>query len=199
MVPREPMRQRVAKAVRQALAATPGANYEDHNADATISLPIRGSDKCTMNGRPNEAGCLPFSAYMAACERIRREHPEVRNIILTSEDPAYFHEWPAWANGTLGKYEWRFILNSDDVHQGTGGNIGGKFSDSLFRRQKLTPSDILLSMLSSFYLQMHSRFLVLSPHSNWHRLIHTVAAYGCSTSTKLELIMMKQAALRRLG
>mmetsp|Transcript_16468 Transcript_16468/g.62618 ORF Transcript_16468/g.62618 Transcript_16468/m.62618 type:complete len:168 (-) Transcript_16468:345-848(-) len=125
---------------------------------------------------------------MTVCNSLKKLYPKIKNIVLTTEDPHYLQEWPEWTTGEEGR-DWRFILNPRDVHQGTGGNIANKERGVLKETfdKDISKGEILSAMMSSLYLQLHGRYLVLMCHSNWHRLIERFAqaGYECHLSQPL--------------
>jgi len=164
--------------IRETLEASGVLNV---NPEHTISMPIRGSDKCDA-----ESECPPFSQYMKIANEIRKMDPRVENIILTSEDPKYLEEYPEWQNGGEGR-NWNFILDVRDVHQGTGGNIGQKHKEQLKHdvfNKGVGKVDVLKSMMGSLYMHMFSKYAVLNCHSNWHRLIMHMHEAGCTASSR---------------
>jgi hypothetical protein len=93
----------------------------DLDPSATISMPIRASDKCVQDdlhidgGVPGESDCLPFGVYMEVAELIRQHNPAVNTIILTSEDRRFIE-----ARHNYNNSGWRFITNPVDVMQASG-------------------------------------------------------------------------------
>ena len=56
----------------------------DFDPERTISLPIRGSDKCIgdmhLGANSGETDCLDFPTYMEGAELIRKQDPRVSQI-----------------------------------------------------------------------------------------------------------------------
>lgn len=169
----------LAAHVRAALVASGAAEIDP---ERTISLPIRGSDKCG-----SESECPSFEDYMRICAEIRRGDPRVDTIIMTSEDAAYVAAAKAYGGG------WRFVFNEHDVLQGTGGNIRSGY-DTVLRG--VAPEDVMRSMMASLYLQMRGSYLVLMCHSNFHRLLSHLALLGCSHAMAPQVVCVgKQVGL----
>jgi hypothetical protein len=94
----------------------------DFDPERTISIPIRGTDKCLGDmhvggGMDGESECFKgLAEYMHVAEEIRKYDPRVDTIILTSDDERYLRERHDFeADG-----RWRFVVNVDDTVRARG-------------------------------------------------------------------------------
>ena len=82
----------------------------DFDPQRTISLPIRGSDKCLLGdmhlgANSGETDCLDFPTYMEGAELIRSQDPKVWNlvsndgIIWLSTSLSAMHVCGIWRDG----------------------------------------------------------------------------------------------------
>ena len=164
--------------VEQALADA-FAEACDFDPSRTISMPIRGSDKCMgdmhvngegqMNG---ESECFrDLEQYMKMAENIRRFDPQVDTIILTSEDERYLEQRHKYTKDG----RWRFIINHSDTVKGTGSIDVLEKSESM--------ENVFISFISSLHLQLKGKYFILNCSSNFHQLIRKFAKYGGCTPT----------------
>lgn len=155
---KEPVKDKIESILKDSLPC-------DFDPSRTISLPIRGSDKCESWGILWETRCLSFDLYMEFAERLRDLDPKLDTIILTSEDPQYLQ------NRTLYENRWRFVLNTYDVSPGVG-NPGSVF------QKNFTKDEIFLSFMSTLHLQMRGKYLVLNCASNYQMILRHLVEYG---------------------
>lgn len=121
-------------------------NFDPAN---TISLPIRGSDKCQGSmhvdgGFAGESECFPsLERYMMVAEKIRKLDPRVDTIILTSDDPRYLEERHNYTRDG----RWRFVINLADTATGTG-----TLSELVKRNHTL--DEVVQSFMTTLHLQV---------------------------------------------
>jgi hypothetical protein len=125
------------------------SDHCDFDPERTISMPIRGSDKCrgamhVNGGFEGESECFPsLHRYMAVAEKIRILDSKVNTIILTSDDARYLeqrHEYTASGR-------WRFVTNPADTAKGTG-------TLSVLKGKNYSAEEIFMSMFTSLHLQV---------------------------------------------
>ncbi|KAK3251589.1 hypothetical protein CYMTET_39072 [Cymbomonas tetramitiformis] len=178
----------------------------DHDPMRTISMPVRGSDKCaghnlshSASGEINCAG-MGFKDFMELAENIRREqqklhHVVVDTVILTSESERTYAGWERYTP------RWRFIFNQGDVHQGTGSSSGWEKLPQSNGRESITVTQVVTSSMSTFHLQQRSRYFLGGVRTTWTMLIQASALLGgCPTSTNprgVRWVSASEASKRR--
>lgn len=155
---KEPIKDKIESILKDSLPC-------DFDPSRTISLPIRGSDKCETWGALWETRCLSFDLYMEFAEHLRDLDPKLDTIILTSEDPQYLQ------NRTTYEDRWRFVLNNYDISPGVGG------PGEVFKKN-FTKDEIFLSFMSTLHLQMRGKYLILNCGSNYHTILRQLVDYG---------------------
>jgi len=161
------------------------AKLNNVRASKTISLPIRGADKCgtpvlddgTLGRSRFESACLPFETYMNAVAAIRKVSVSIDTVIITSEDSRYIKAAKALQE-KLSKSDdkLRLVFNDLDEQQGDSRweNLAGSTQHS--------HAKIIFSMWSTLELQMHATYYVMNCNSHWHQWIRAIRAGGCGYS-----------------
>mmetsp|Transcript_16444 Transcript_16444/g.31161 ORF Transcript_16444/g.31161 Transcript_16444/m.31161 type:complete len:711 (+) Transcript_16444:80-2212(+) len=149
----------------------------------TLGLPFRGSDKCNQ-----ESECLTFPTMMNLLknrwleegfdEKFGQHGGKVTaNVLITSELPNIMELARNFSANNLYLKKLPFhpiwITNTNDVHQGNGSTkrpilTGGATAD-----------DIILSILSSFKLQMNAATTIGNCCSNFHQTLFHLLRGGC--------------------
>jgi len=131
-------------------------------------MPIRGTDKCG-----GEATCISFASHMEIADEIRNQHPEIRYIILSSDDKSVISNATLEASKPEGK--WRFLINSfDSQARLQGSTVGSKDAEKSETEMPMA----LLQPLSSLHLQLRAKYFVLNGNSIWHGLIGKLVQHG---------------------
>ena len=168
----------------------------DFDAELSLGLPIRASDKCGL-----ESECIPFEKYMVLMGRLwTKRHafqmkpdrnrnfdsapisPQAFNvsIVVTSEAPAIRRAQQSYLEAEKHKmlpFSFRFINNNYDEMQGTGNP-----SRMLEKAKNSTMEKIMLSAISSLKLQLYAKFTVGNCCSNFHLLLFDFLKDGCGAA-----------------
>lgn len=163
---------------------------EGFNPNTAIGLPIRSSDKCLK-----ESGCLSFDQYMEVVKGFARKAaaqmsnstrrqlvPET--IVLTSESLPILRgrfDYPRNDN-----FPFDFVVNSQDVAQGTGYPIEFKAMKLL----NVTADDIMFSAVSALRMQLLAASTVGNCCSGFHNMMRAFLSRGCGAarSSKFECL-----------
>eukprot|EP01083_Nonionella_stella_P051008 135472_1 len=121
--------------------------YNWSSSETSISLPIRASDKCN-----HEMLCVRLSDLDPILQTLKSNY---KSIIITSESKEVIQQ-------TKSIYkDLNHIYNDFDALQGTG-------NPAQMNMQKDKHSfNVLMSMLSTLKLQMHSTMYIIERESNW--------------------------------
>jgi hypothetical protein len=156
---------------------------EHFDSTRTLGLPFRGSDKCNQ-----ESECLTFPTYMKLLksrwfeeEGLHQGHSNetnvTANIIVTSEVPNIMELARDFSTNELYQNKMPFhinwITNTNDVHQANGN------SNRPILTEGTTADDVMLSILSSFKLQMNAAATIGNCCSNFHQTIFHLLRGGC--------------------
>lgn len=153
--------------------------YPNIDTEKTVSMPIRGSDKCIghnmTDSSPGEDDCFPISTYISALDKYRCQHYEcdpkqLTNIIVTSEDEKMVYK----ATDLGEKSRWNVVINEFDVMQGTG---SANALQSI--KSKTKNSEVIISVFTSLQLQLRGKYYVKKRHmtarySNWIFIIEEI-------------------------
>jgi len=160
----------------------------------TISLPIRGADKCgtpvladgTLGKSRFESACLTFKTYMNAVESIREFGVGINTVIITSEDARYIkaaksHQETLIASGGSLK----LVFNELDEQQGDSRWVA-------LSKTSHSHSRIIFSMWSTLELQMHAIYYIMNCNSHWHQFIRAIRVGGCGYSQPIFFCLDQQ-------
>ncbi|KAK3280410.1 hypothetical protein CYMTET_11749 [Cymbomonas tetramitiformis] len=152
---------------------------DDHDARRTISMPVRGSDKCFGHDVSHSAGgevdCegMRFKDFMEVAEKLRTiedtDNRTVDTIILTSESAKTYEGWEQYTP------RWRFVFNKGDVQQGTGSATGWENHAHSLGRTNVTILQVVISSMSTMHLQQRAKYFLGSVRSTWTMLIQAMA------------------------
>jgi hypothetical protein len=160
---------------------------EDYDPTKTIGLPIRASDKCRY-----ESSCLSFEDYMELALVTKQQtlpnepHPY---IFVTSESKEVYSELRDLMNDTekSSRFPFRFILNDNDVQQGTG-----RFRADPKSFPNVTADDMMISALSTLQLQLGSGIVRANCCSNFHDLMGDFLKIGAGATTEIDFQCLNQ-------
>ncbi len=128
-----------------------------------MSLIMRGSDKC----REEEMFCFNAQEFIQTAKVIiARNEGVLTDMIVTSEDTSMIQF--VKDNYNVNNFGVNIIFNDYDELPNTG-NIG-KLNDSV-RFNEYKTFMFVISLLSTFKLQMHSNYLIIQRQSNWAHAI----------------------------
>jgi hypothetical protein len=155
----------------------------DFDSAQSFGVPIRGSDKCNQ-----ESECLKFPSYMRLLKSKWYEEGFADkygqggsnitfDVLITSETKDIVEQAYAFSNNSkyMSQFPFtpRWITNTNDIRQGNGAT----------KRPILKPGetgdDIILSILSSFKLQMNAASTIGNCCSNFHQVIFHLLRGGC--------------------
>lgn len=152
------------------------------DSSRSLGLPFRGSDKCNQ-----ESECLTFPTLMRLLrnrwfeegfdERFGHLENVTANVLVTSELPNIMELANNFSANDMYLKKLPFhpiwITNTNDVHQGNGSTKRPILSHGA------TADDIMLSILSSFKLQMNAASTVGNCCSNFHQTLFHLLRGGC--------------------
>jgi len=158
----------------------------DLDPSKTVGVPIRRSDKCfghkIVGSAGGELDCPALEDYLDAVKNFTRFDPLIRNIIVTSEDKSACLEFVELVKKELPSL--RVVLNVGDVQQGTG-----SASKLEAYEDSVNNADVVASALTSFHMQMRSRYFVVTTKSSWTSSIAIFArVYGFAASSDIYVI-----------
>ena len=148
----------------------------------TISLIIRGSDKCMNNNNNNnqylngpEMKCFHPKNFINIAQIIKIFHDEINSIIITSEDKNIINyiKNNISSSSSLSSI-FNFIYNDQDIMQNCGlvQDLNDNQKTNEFQMFKL-----LISMLSTLKLQsQYSNYYIIQKQSNWGHSIWTISS-----------------------
>ena len=145
----------------------------------TIGIPIRGSDKCrrrqssttnrTFLNDP-EMECVEPQTFLDVAERVNQwTNHTVNAMIVTSEDEDIMDI----IRKSAASSSMLTVFNDGDMMQSCG---LVQDMDTETRSNELEMMKLILSMLSTMKLQMHSNYYVLQRQSNWAHAIWTLSS-----------------------
>ncbi|KNC80400.1 hypothetical protein SARC_07243 [Sphaeroforma arctica JP610] len=123
-----------------------------------ITMHVRWGDKCGWGKEQGkEAQCVPFAKYMQAAENLRERNPDLKHIILSTEDSR--------ALETLGDYTHRWIFSYTKTDR------KGAELQSMMRSGNATDFQAheVKNSLINFYLSAYAHAAVYTASSNWSR------------------------------
>mmetsp|Transcript_26794 Transcript_26794/g.38447 ORF Transcript_26794/g.38447 Transcript_26794/m.38447 type:complete len:248 (+) Transcript_26794:3-746(+) len=162
----------------------------DFNPDSSIGLPIRSTDKCLQ-----ESECLSFENYTTYAHTIAKRDTQrylskndtaplkttngliYDTIVLTSESAMILEARKSY-EGPNTTFPFRFIVNENDVLQGTGDP--GSYHKML--ALNVTADDIMFSTITSIAFQMMSKVVLGNHCSNFHRMMPGFVNRGCGAA-----------------
>ena len=154
----------------------------DFDSAQSFGVPIRGSDKCNQ-----ESECLQFPSYMRLLkskwyeEGFADKYGQGSNnvtfdVLITSETKDIMEQAYAFSNNSkyMSQFPFtpRWITNTNDIRQGNGNN-------RMISKMGIGGGDVLMSILSSFKLQMNAASTIGNCCSNFHQLIFHLLRGGC--------------------
>ena len=138
--------------------------YDWTASSKTISLPIRGSDKCWSNRRHGEMKCSTMEQNVNAIRKLQtRFGADIDTVIVSSEDQSVLLQYQ---NLSLSMKDIKFVFNDFDVFPNTGNPIDLKKNTSRFQDDTAL-FHLFVAMMSTFKLQMHAKYYILNFKSNW--------------------------------
>ena len=154
----------------------------DFDSAQSFGVPIRGSDKCNQ-----ESECLKFPSYMRLLKSKWYEEGFADkygqggsnitfDVLITSETKDIVEQAYAFSNNSkyMSQFPFtpRWITNTNDIRQGNGNN-------GRFLKMGVGGGDVLMSILSSFKLQMNAASTIGNCCSNFHQVIFHLLRGGC--------------------
>ena len=125
----------------------------------TLSLPIRGSDHCGRDGM--KCGHHEIKKYQNLIEEIIGNNSDINYIIITSESDKLISKMTNSLKNNDKTNKINIIYNNYDAKQGTGN------PKEMHYKSDMDQLNILLSMLTTLKLQMHSNYVIIKKSSNW--------------------------------
>ena len=152
--------------------------YKWQSKENTISIPIRGSDKCKNDKNNNETlqylnkpemFCFHPLQFLNVAEIIQKQQKHkghaINSIIVTSEDKNIMD----FIHQNERKYpSFKFIYNDQDIMPNCG------LVQDLDKKQRNNEQEtfkLLISMLSTIKLQMHANYYIIQRQSNFGHAI----------------------------
>ena len=157
--------QIVYQKVRHSIIASMVNNDEKiFNPMNTISLPIRGTDKCSNDERyVGEMECWSIMEYIGFLRSVKYlSFGRIDTVIITSESIEIIDE----IKNKINKSEWNIILNIDDSVPSSGNAKYINLEDDDLEDDDLE-NDVIIGGLSSLLLQMNSKYIAFTRSSNW--------------------------------
>ena len=161
--------------------------YKWKSKQNTLSLPIRASDKCaqpdgnqTYWSKPEMICFEPIQFLQIAQAMQHFSNNAFDTVIITSEDEKIIS---FVKNQT--DLPFNFIFNDGDILQNSG-NL--QDMDKTKRNDEVEMFKLVLSMLSTIKLQMHSKYYIIQRQSNWAHAI-----WGLSSNIHCEIPDMFQS------
>ena len=186
------------------------AKHPNFDPNTAVGLPIRASDKCI-----SESDCLYFGQNMEIIDGYIADE-DTKSVILTSESKdAIYKERTEWiaeveekraagtykASGKSVPRTYDFILNSEDVMQGTGLFQGvNRWYNAKRQRsineateettKEMTKSNVMASTFEAFFMQLHAKANILNCCSNFLQLLEMVNSVADCGRTTEKINMM---------
>lgn len=157
---------------------------------------LLASDKCIR-----ESECLSFSKHMQAAllgwEKLEDgSGHNMKNdpfLVFTTESTQMVKEQQEFAAGKKPDiktaFNFSFVTNSMDITPNTGKYVARLFTHS---KDKLAEEENLLSMLSSFKLQMTARISIANCCSNFHALLGDYLYEGTGKADSNEFMCLQE-------
>lgn len=179
------LQENMEEMVKEAVSASL-ERYNFSNSLSTISMAVRGSDKCWSHRRHGEMKCPKDGDRMKAVRALKDGlNQHIDAIIITSEDREVIE---AYKDNVSLQFEgdFKFIFNDFDVTPNSGNpwELKQNANDSsLFNVDEDRSYYLLfLSMMSSIRLQMNAYSAVTQPASNWLHGIWSISKHiHCET------------------
>eukprot|EP01084_Bolivina_argentea_P091522 164754_1 len=151
----------------------------------TISIPLRRSDKCI-----SEMKCASLDLWKQIIHKILWGNSEITHIIITSE-----------TKETINKTKTQFhfeniekIYNDFDIQPDNGNTQ--QLQNSFGKDRGIVNS--LLSMLTTFKLQMHASYYVIQKQSNWlHGIWVMSSSFDCEINQNVYGLNKQIKTLKR--
>jgi hypothetical protein len=157
-------KQKMKEQLERIMPPVPDAQY-------TLGMPIRGSDKCK-----SESTCLKFDKYMMLAKETW--HAEETNdqprgtLIMTTEDESLFQQRLLFTEQS--NFPLDFVVNDQDSFQGSGNaNVFGEDADN-----------IMLSSLIAIQMHFYAGHVFGNCCSNFHLMLFDFLREGCGLTTQ---------------
>eukprot|EP01084_Bolivina_argentea_P145161 254501_1 len=148
--------------------------FKDYNINNSISVPIRGSDKCinnifpysfnTFKGKKHWSNCFTLDEYIEIILFIKQYINKDLNTIFVNSEMTQIVQY-IMENKRLKEYNFNVITNVFDYHP----------NRAVTPKQTKTNND-MISMLTSLYLNsLCCKYFIIYSPSNWLRLIASIA------------------------
>lgn len=147
---------------------------------SSISLAIRGSDKCWSHRRHGEMRCRTMKQNIDAIKQFQNKFGNhINQIIVTSEDKNIIKLYKNYSKHQLHGRDDNliFIFNDFDVTPNSGNPVeltqGTKNetirikNDLFVVKDDKSYFDLFMSMLSTIKLQMNAKYVITQSRSNW--------------------------------
>lgn len=151
----------------------------DYDTSLSIGLPIRGSDKCSL-----ETVCYGFDKYMKLAKLLWKDAlkspDQLASLVLTTEDTRIMSAREEYEGSE--SFPFRFIVNTNDTLQGNGnpGHFGNQ------------ADHVMLSSLVSLKLQLRTKFVVGNCCSNFHLVLFDFLHEGCGTVARVKPMCLQE-------